>query len=385
MNKLLRVASPDITVSTDQLRGLFAPLGHSPALIRHRAGAVVARARVLAGLFAALTVLGMGFDLWAFDGAVGWQIVIARGGAALAFVALAWPWPGRASPRRAALFLGLMVCVPAAFYLVSLDILGGQPLRGAAGLVTGLYMLLPFLVVAGLAVFPLTALETALYAAPMFAAILLAGLVFGGLSWPVLTGTLLLALFMAGVSALAGVAQVHYLMALVNRSVVDVLTGAYVRHSGSEIADLQFRVSARRGGAFPVACLRIDDMDSAAGRVGQAAIDRAVRDLAEALRTQLRQGDVLIRDGEGDFLVVLGRTNVDGARKVMDRVMGAGLGNWPDGAPLTVSAGVAERMTDRAEDWATLSRAAADRAAKARAQGGNRAVLWDGAVLEGAA
>jgi PleD family two-component response regulator len=59
---------------------------------------------------------------------------------------------------------------------------------------------------------------------------------------------------------------------------------------------------------------------------------------------------------------------------VLDRIAAAGVGLRPDGVPLTISVGVAERLADRVTDWDRLVDLADERMYAAKNGGTNAAV-----------
>ena len=72
------------------------------------------------------------------------------------------------------------------------------------------YELLPFVVVAGLAVFPLTVLETLLYALPIFLAYLYGVHVNGDFRFAENVGTLWLLLLVTGAAMVSSLSQLQY-------------------------------------------------------------------------------------------------------------------------------------------------------------------------------
>jgi len=79
--------------------------------------------------------------------------------------------------------------------------------------------------------------------------------------------------------------------------------------------------------------------------------DTVLRHTADVLRNDLRAGDILLRWGGEEFVVLLPNTDCAAAQEAFARLHAGGLGNRPDGRPLTVSIGIAERRADTAGHW----------------------------------
>ena len=109
------------------------------------------------------------------------------------------------------------------------------------------YELLPFVVVAGLAVFPLTVLETLLYALPIFMAYLYGVHINGEFRFAENVGTLWLLLLVTGAAMVSSLSQLRYMIALVRRASADTLTGRWNRAAGEETLELLFGMAVARG------------------------------------------------------------------------------------------------------------------------------------------
>ena len=82
------------------------------------------------------------------------------------FLLLAWPWKIEPSARNAFGMMVIMLLGPPVFYLATLPMFNGVELSMMGQVVNQLYALLPFIVLAGLSVFPLTVFETILFGVP---------------------------------------------------------------------------------------------------------------------------------------------------------------------------------------------------------------------------
>ncbi len=364
-------------LTTAQLHQLLSAGGHSPYLKRHRAALIIARVQVVSAIFAVLTAVWTVVDVWAFPFDLWILFASMRGVSCLIFVALAAPWDIERTPGVAFFMFTVMLINPPMFYMISQPLFAGVELDGTGVVIAYLYTLLPFVVLAGLSMFPLTVVEVLAFGLPIFA---VAG--FGTarsepIDWAMLVGTLWLLFLILGVAMFSGLGQLRYMITLVRRASQDPLTGVFTRRSGSEIIDLQFRIAARQDTPFAIAYFDLDDFKTINDRFGHDAGDRMLRQTTASLRGHLRQSDALIRWGGEEFVIMLNNTDCAGARLVVSRIIEDWMGMRPDGRPLTASIGVAERMRDGMDDWPQLIELADHRMYEAKQAGKQRAFACD--------
>lgn len=371
-----------IKITWGQFFDLLVPLRHSPHIRRHAASVIISRIQLVAAIFAVMVPLWSIIDWFVFPWPQWAMMTVLRLGSGLIFLALAWPWDITKTRLQADAMLMCMLLVPPVFYLMSIKVTEDLNVVGVALLVTKLYALMPNIVLAGLAIFPLTAFEVLLFSAPAFIFAVL-GLLMGGHALTVdQHGPMFwLMVLVMGVAMFSGMSQLHYITALVNRAMVDPLTGAYTRRSGGEALDLQFRLSAMRNTNLAIAFFDLDKFKSINDTYGHEEGDKALKALAENLRHGLRRGDVLVRWGGEEFVAILAETNAEGARILIERLRATGFGLRPDGAPMTASIGVAERLADGAHDWPHLIELADQRMYEAKRSGRDRAVMPEGVSL----
>ncbi|MBF0375138.1 MAG: GGDEF domain-containing protein [Alphaproteobacteria bacterium] len=359
-----------LRLSWEQVLELTLPAGHAPHVRRHRAELIVSRVQLVCALFAVLTPLWIVVDYAVFPWPL-WGILAAmRVGAALSFAALAWPNDAQRSMRLAYLMLALMLAIPPAFYLISRPFLAVE-MTGLARLVANAYSLLPYVVVAGLSVFPLTAVEVVICAIPVVAVSMVGALQDSHTTLESAVNTVWLIGLVAGASIFSGMSQLNYMIALINQAAHDRLTGAFTRRSGEETIDLNFRIASRTDTEMTIAFVDVDDFKSINDGFGHDEGDRCLREVAESLRRGLRRSDVLIRWGGEEFVIVLPATGEAGIYAVLARIADLGLGIRPDGRPITASIGISERRADRADDWNRLVDLADHRMYMAKRNGKN--------------
>lgn len=359
----------------DMLRELVLPGGHVALLARRRAELIISRVRMVAGLFTVLTPLWIVIDLLVFSWPVTVLLLIGRVITTFAFALLAASFRKSARMRDAYRALAIMFSIPTLFFIYSHPLLSHFDMAGPAAAIAAGYAFLPFVMVAGLSVFPLTAVESALFALPVLCAeALVALLQLDMLNWSSHLGAFWLLFLIATVAALSGMSQLSFMMSLVRQASHDGLTGCFARTSGEELLDIQFHIAARSGANLSVVFLDIDNFKKINDAYGHDAGDRVLRALAEKLRSNLRSGDILMRWGGEEFVIVLPNASGMTAASAVARLQEIGLGTRPEGGPVTASIGIAERVADGANSWQQLVEIADQRMYDAKTAGKNRAI-----------
>lgn len=354
---------------------LISTANHPPLLARRRAEMIISRVRVVAALFALLTPLWIIVDVLVFTWPVSIMLAVGRFVTSLAFGLLALSYGKSTKMANAYRALAMMFGIPTLFFIYSHPLLSHFHMVGAAAAIAAGYAFLPFVMVAGLSIFPLTAVEATLFALPVLLAEALVALMqLGMLSWTSHLGAFWLLFLITAVAALAGMSQLSFMISLVGQASHDGLTGCFARASGEELMDIQFHIAARSGAPLAVVFADLDNFKRINDSFGHDAGDRALSAAAEALRSNLRSGDILLRWGGEEFAIILPDTDCATAAKVVDRLREQGLGSRPEGGRQTASFGVAERLADRAQDWRKLVEIADQRMYQAKLAGKDRCV-----------
>ncbi len=365
---------------------VLSPARHTPLFRLHRGRLVASRVRAVAGAFAVLTPMWFGADMLVFRRSVYLQLLAARIATTAAFAVLAFSGRDRAGQGTAYRMVVLLYAIAAAFYLYVQHVLHGVVLTTAGAAVATGYLYLPFALVAGLSIFPLTLTELAGIAFPLIgiAAIPMLGL-------PGLDGAMVLWLLLVviTISAVASMSQLHLMHELFQESAFDSLTGVHNRRSGEEILAQQFDLARRHGFPLSLVFVDLDDFKQLNDRSGHDAGDAALRETARVLHSNLRASDILIRWGGEEFLQVLPHTDIEEAQRQLIRLCkdgGCRLDSCPDGTgrTLTFSAGIAELQRDRisvSQDWRALLALADRRMYQAKIHGKARIVASDSAGL----
>ncbi|MBE0626060.1 MAG: GGDEF domain-containing protein [Burkholderiales bacterium] len=364
-------------IGADEIGGLFRARGHTTRLTVPRAAMIVSRVRIVAGILAVLTPLWIVIDMWTLPRDVWQGMVAVRLLTAVAFSAILVALRGMHTMRDAYRALFFLLAVPAAFFLFCyLYIQHFHPDGIVRGFSAG-YASLPFVMMGGIAIFPLTLIEGVIFCSLILFVQIVAWLPnLPGIDWPTAFGSFWVLLILAMASVLAGVSQLAFMIVMVREGIHDSLTGCYSRRAGEALVDIQYAWSVRSKAPFAIALVCLDRFQSVNERFGYATGDAALKDIAERLHDSMRMraGDLLVRWVGDQFLLLMSNATAQQAVNAVGRLLASGLGVQPDGQPYTASIGIAERDTDAADDWWRLIDVAESRAKSARLAGGNRTV-----------
>lgn len=362
-----------------ELSWLVTPHQHLSLLERRRATLIVNRVRLFAFLFAVLTPLWSVVDFAVFPFPLWGYLALMRFGATAAFAGLLIYYRPSGDLFNAYRAMALLFAIPTLFYVGSHTLLSNFALSGMSAAIGAGYAFLPFVLLAGLAIFPLTLAESALVASPILIAQAASGYMqWPALDWPSFTGAFWLLVLISGVASLAGVSQLAFMIALVRQAIRDALTGAFSRASGEEMIELQFTIARRSGVPLALAFFDLDHFKSVNDSFGHEAGDAVLVGMVEAISGQLRHGDVLARWGGEEFILIMPDTSLAQAEAALERLRAAGLGLRPDRQPVTASIGVAERSGDGCANWKALVTLADARMYRAKEAGRDRIVCQDG-------
>jgi diguanylate cyclase (GGDEF)-like protein len=125
-------------------------------------------------------------------------------------------------------------------------------------------------------------------------------------------------------------------------AMVDELTGLLNRRAFLQEAEKLQKLASRQQGSVCVAIIDVDRFKQVNDQHGHAAGDRVLKDVAQALRSSLRESDLLGRIGGEEFAVVLPFTNEQNALKRLDQLRLRVAGQESDGLRVTISGGLSE-------------------------------------------
>ncbi len=110
-------------------------------------------------------------------------------------------------------------------------------------------------------------------------------------------------------------------------ALLDPLTGAYNRRMLEEVLGREMARAQRHGKPLSLLLFDLDRFKEINARFGHLTGDRVLREVAVMLRDNFRAGDVVIRYGGDEFLVILTETREAGAKVAASR-FAAQLRSW---------------------------------------------------------
>lgn len=360
-------------LSRDELLWLLFPGKHLSLLSTRRAAMIISRVHLISFLFSILTLLFIIPDVLFLPWSVAGNLALGRIASSLAFAGLIFSFRTSLRMRDAYISLGVMFAIPTFFYFFSYSMLAQTPVNGLASTITAIYAFLPLIMVVGLSMFPLTALDGVIFASPVLIAEVVSGLLqMDSFNLSPVISTSWLVMILAMVAALSGMSQLGFMIALVRTALRDALTGCFSRLSGTELLEIQFILSSRSGNPLALAFIDLDNFKSVNDTFGHEAGDTVLVKAADCIRASLRTGDMLARWGGEEFIMIMPNTYCKDAIMAIERLRANGFGERPDGKAMTASIGISERMEDRAADWKALVELADQRMYAAKQAGKNR-------------
>lgn len=157
-------------------------------------------------------------------------------------------------------------------------------------------------------------------------------------------------------------------------AVTDILTETYNRRKFDEVVTSGHQLGNHEQAPFSLIMLDIDHFKKVNDRYGHAVGDKVLRHLSRVIRGLIRQGDLLIRWGGEEFLLLLPTTRLPEAGPFAERIRReVEKEQFPDAGSITISLGVAQLRQGDSTD-ALLKRV--DTALyRAKQEGRNRVVL----------
>lgn len=369
-------------LNQSELSWLVTPQKHLSLLARRRAVLIVNRVRLFAFLFAVLTPLWSVVDFVVFQFPLWRELALMRFAACGAFVGLLIYYRSNGDLFNAYKAMALLFAIPTVFYIASRTLLSYYELTGISAAIGAGYAFLPFVLLGGLSIFPLTLVESLVVASPILICQAVSGYVRWALvDWPSFAGAFWLLVLITGVAALAGVCQLAFMIALVRQAIRDPLTGVYSRSSGSELIDVHFTNAQRSDAPLAVAFLDLDHFKQINDSYGHEAGDLALIAMTRNVLQHMRHGDSVARWGGEEFLLIMPGATLSQAESAIERLRAAGFGTRPEGGPVTASIGLAERRADRVTDWKQLVELADQRMYQAK-QGGRDRVVSGNQIAE---
>ncbi len=382
LRKIFTALGESIGIYTaDQFRELLISTGHSEPICRHRATVIQSRVFFFSVVFAVLVPAWSLIDLLFLPHWLWIDLLMGRLVSGFFFIVIAWQARKEHELPRARLLLAALLAITPLFYLTADQWIHAYPLSGREMVAAELYELLPFIMIAGMTLFPLTLFEFFLYAVPLFAVTFYSTHFDTVEDIPHAVSTLWLFILILGVALFASLTQLRYMLSQASRLSYDALTGVLSRRAGIEMLDLQFRMARISGNSMSILFFDLDHFKEVNDRYGHEAGDLVLKTVAKHLNKAVRRGDSVIRWGGEEFIIVLPTADPRQANEVVVRIMNSGIGCNPDGTPITASVGVAELQEDRPRDWKAMVELADRRMYRAKDAGRARSIGISGQPL----
>ena len=370
----IRLLSGFFSAEPGDLEGLFSTSQHSAVFEHRRARFILLRTMLVATLFGVLTPLWIPIDVLAFPHAVWRSLALGRVATSLAFAALALYCRRAASLRQSYMALAVLFLIPSAFFLFSHAVLWDASLSKVGAVAASGYAFLPFVLVAGVSVFPLTVRENIVLVLPLLA---ISGIPVIGDHAFMMPGfnavaVLWLLILVAAVGIFSAASQLQLMHDLFTQSVIDPLTGVFNRRSGTELVALQLALARRHRYPLALVFVDLDDFKQVNDTAGHAAGDSLLAQTAQGWHAALRESDAILRWGGEEFILLLPHTDCAQAAQLI-RSRSPAL-RKPDGKPLTYSIGIAEWLADGVTDGHSLVALSDRRMYQAKAAGKARIV-----------
>ncbi len=364
--------------SLDQLLDLFSTRNHPDYISKHRGLLIIERVHFFAAIFAILMTLWLIIDYLVFPIELFMPIAFIRFISALLFAYLSWPHNVEKPLSSYRISLALFLLNLPATFLGSAYFLAGIPLDSSSQILVKIYALLPYMSVAGLALFPLTLLETLAFSIPLSLVSIGGWALFGNTSIIDLIPSVWLLLILLVIVLFSATNQLLYMISLVSRTSYDPVTGALTHRSGLDALVREFQMTLMHNDNFAVALIDLDNIEKIIRKYDYDAYDHVILEAARMLQGGLRHNDILVRWGEKVFLLIMPNTSSKGVAVTLGRIQTKGVSSLPDGKPVTASIGVAERLTDSVNDWHDLIDLVDKRRDEAKLMGKDQIVSFDG-------
>mgnify|MGYP003583352035 CR=1 FL=1 len=160
----------------------------------------------------------------------------------------------------------------------------------------------------------------------------------------------------------------------------DALTGLLNRAALAQLRDNPDAMHQLQSAPYTLMLLDVDHFKDVNDRFGHLLGDRALRAVADAVSSSIREGDVAVRYGGEEFLVLLPHTRLETARQVAERIRQR-IASAALPFPLTVSIGLAAGEPTR--DWSEQVFDRADQALYRAKAAGRDCVVVDDTPLHG--
>lgn len=290
---------------------------HSRDFNGSRAEFIFMRVRLLAFVFALLSILWIPIDIFIVPNESLGAILILRIAYSGLFIILGMLTNNAQKLFFAKLRLTVFVLIPCIFYVCSRLVLGNDV--DAQGALVG-YSFLPYLTVVLLAIFPLTLLEGLGNASLVGITFLFSEVYFNKSLTISSLGDIWLLTLLAGISIWAQLAQLQMLLRLYREASRDPLTGLVNRRVLNKWLDLEITRSREQGRPLSVLLFDLDFFKKVNDTYGHLTGDKVLQTFSRLLKRDLSSYNLIGRYGGEEFIAVLPGKDKSAAIKMADRI-----------------------------------------------------------------
>jgi diguanylate cyclase (GGDEF)-like protein len=362
-------------IQPGELKDFISRRNHSPLFSNYRGRFILSRVRIVAMTFAILTPMWIVVDYLFFPSWVATVLANGRILASVAFALLALLCRHPSNIRNSLYAISALFLIPTAFFVFTRILLAGVDLNTMAAAMAAGYLFLPFVLVSGLALFPLTVLETSLFSLPLLCVFLVSFIIQKHTIMPHINDLVVFWLLMliAAIGNLASMSHFQFMKGLFEQSSFDALTGSLNRRTGEHYLALQVAQARRKSFPLSIAFLDIDNFKNINDRFGHEIGDSVLMDVSNTIGGAIRESDSVVRWGGEEFLLIMPYVDSEQAHKRIESILHSRTLQLPDGNPITFSGGVAEYSRD-GNDWHELINLADTRMYEAKHAGKARII-----------
>lgn len=296
---------------------IFSTRDHSNDFKGSRADYISVRARILSIVFALLALIWIPLDYMVMDADTFKIFLILRCLFTISFLLLAF-WGTRCDEINAARFrITGFIVVPSLFYMMSHILL---PEISEDSVILIGYSFFPFLVMALLAIFPLTLLEGISFVTLSLGLFVVTAVIDDSL-WTVdAMGDLWLLFLLGGIALWVEMTQLYMLMNLYREATRDALTGLVNRRILSKKMEEEVMKSERDGSNLHIMLFDLDLFKRINDNHGHKVGDHVLQQFGKILKSHASEPVVFGRYGGEEFLAVVSGYQEDDAISLAESI-----------------------------------------------------------------
>lgn len=290
---------------------------HSRDFNGSRAEFIYMRVRLLAFLFALLSILWIPIDIFIVPNESLGAILGLRIMYSVLFIALGIFTGNAQKLGSAKLRLAAFVLIPCIFYVSSRLVLNSDADDQSA--LVG-YSFLPYITVVLLAIFPLTLMEGLSYSSLVGITFLFSEIYFNETLTVTSLGNIWLLTLLAGIVIWAQLAQLQMLLRLYREASRDPLTGLVNRRVLNKWLELEINRARKQGRPLSVLLFDLDFFKRVNDTYGHLTGDKVLQTFSRLLKRDLSNYNLIGRYGGEEFIVALPGKDIKAAVKVAERI-----------------------------------------------------------------